>query len=529
MPSKANKILINIGNQKLQKQSSLYKDVVINLGNKIVTDEAYIFENDPIGFAYFLGIKELTAEQKQIMLSVRDRSTTNVQAAHGVGKSHVAAIIALWWVFSVGGRCVTTAPTARQVKEVLWSEIRSHYDANKHKLGGRRGELFVNKTVKARATGFTARDNCTDAFQGVHDVKLLVIEDEANGISPAIDDGASSLVTGVENRILRIGNPTSAGTPFHKSCMLSHIRIPAWNHPNVAWAYQQCPDGVYRLVPAIAQNICQDDKDEPVKPQKDWPPEYPRDRIPGAVSISWIEKHRIKKGEQSPFFISRVNAYFPEDNTSSLIPRSWFIRARARYDADPLKWDNLAHGKKWRFGLDVGDGGDAHALAAWHGPVLYFVRNYPTLGDGEDTIRAAALAKKELDKKKNAIVSVDRAGVGAGTYGKLCSDGYRISSIGVHWGEQAKDKEQFLNLKAEDAWILREAFENEEVAIAPLGNLEDEVIDDLASTWYQLTANDKTRVEDKKKTKERLGRSPNCGDAVILGYRYRQTVSDMWT
>jgi hypothetical protein len=529
MSSKASKKLNNIGQKKLQESTPLYKYAKASIDSKNNASLAIDFDGKPIEFAYWLGVEYLTAEQKQILLSVRDRQTTNVQACHGSGKSFISAILALYFVFCRQGLCISTAPTERQVKEILWKEIRNLYDKNKRKLGGNRGELFVKKSELAYGFGFTARANSTDGFQGIHSDKLLAIIDESCGVSEPIDDGASSCVTGSSNRILRIGNPTSAGTPFHKACLLNNIRVPAWTHPNVSWAYSQCLDGVYRLVPEIAQVILTQDKDEPVKPQKDWPPEYPRDRIPGAVSISWIEKHRIKKGEQSPFFISRINAYFPEDNTSSLIPRSWFLRARARYDADPLKWDNLAHGKKWRFGLDVGDGGDPHAIAGWHGPVLYFVRNHPTLGDGEDTIRAAAIAKKELDKKKNGIVSVDRAGVGAGTFGKLCSDGYRLSAVGVHWGEQAKDKEQFLNLKAEDAWLLREALENNEVAIAPLGNIEDEVMDDLANTWYELTANDKTRVEDKKKAKLRLGRSPNCGDAVILGFRDRRTISDMWT
>ncbi|WP_414581598.1 hypothetical protein [Scytonema sp. PCC 10023] len=38
-----------------------------------------------------------------------------------------------------------------------------------------------------------------------------------------------------------------------------------------------------------------------------------RNRIPGAVSVTWIEDVRIKKGENLPFWLSRVEAQFPTD------------------------------------------------------------------------------------------------------------------------------------------------------------------------------------------------------------------------
>lgn len=45
------------------------------------------FADDPIGFAHWLGVELLTDEQRKILLSIRDRTVTNVQAAHGVGKA----------------------------------------------------------------------------------------------------------------------------------------------------------------------------------------------------------------------------------------------------------------------------------------------------------------------------------------------------------------------------------------------------------------------------------------------------------
>ena len=58
------------------------------------------FAADPVGLIrYVEPDRVLTPEQVQILESVRDRKTTNVQAAHGVGKTWIAGWIVMWYVF----------------------------------------------------------------------------------------------------------------------------------------------------------------------------------------------------------------------------------------------------------------------------------------------------------------------------------------------------------------------------------------------------------------------------------------------
>lgn len=472
----------------------------------------------------------LTAEQRQICESLRDDRETNVQASHGCGKTFLAACLVLWWVLAVGGMAITTAPTKRQVIELLWGEIR-----RTHKRLDLPGELIQTKltlTEEARAFGFTASDTNSNAFQGVHHPRLLVIEDEACGISQDIDEGASSCATGAQNRFLRIGNPIEPGGAFEKACKQKHIRIPVWNHPNVAWAYEQQEDGVHRLKPAVRAQIIGEDGE--VLPPDQWPDSCPRDVIPGAVSITWIEEARAKYGEGSAYWQSRVEGLFPEDSTQSIVPRTWFMAARARYDADPEYWKKQAIAHSFRLGLDVGDGADSHALAQWQGPLLWSARSIPTKGDQQDVTRAAGMAIAVLkdiktrsvaaqlnrlnpDNPHQGSVTVDRGGVGAGAHALLKEQGH--PSTGVHWGESARDSAQFLNAKAEDYWTLREACRKNEIAIAPLGQYEDELMEDLAGTYWEMTSVGKIKIEDKAKTRKRLKRSPDLGDAVALGFR----------
>ncbi len=468
------------------------------------------YKGDPIGFIEeFLG-ETLTDEQKQVAISVRDNRETNVQAAHSVGKSHLCSRLCLFFIYCEGGMVITTAPTARQVNQIIWGEIRRiHIKKN---LPGELGKTFLRVSEDSRGFGFTA--SSSNGFQGIHKDKLLVIEDEACGISQEIDDGASSCATGSDNRLMRVGNPLQGGGAFEKSCKRSHIRIPVWQHPNVKWAYAVHSDGIHRLKPEVAASILAGNGE--VLPQTQWQEWCPRDVISGAVSIQWIEEARAKYGEGSAYWQSRVEGFFPEDSTQSIVPRSWFLAARARYDSDPRFWDEQAAAHAHRHGLDVGDGGDDHAHARWRGSVLYAVRAMPTKGDQEDVTRAGGMAIQAL-KDHPGFMHIDRGGCGAGVPGMVKEQG--LKAHGIHWGEGAKDSSQFPNSKAEDFWTLREAFRTNEVAIAPLGEYEDMAMEDLSGVYWELMSTGKTRIEDKAKTRKRLHRSPNVGDAIVIGFR----------
>ena len=469
------------------------------------------YATDPVKFIEAELGETLTPSQKDIALSVLHNRETNIQAAHGVGKSHLSSRLAIWQIFCNGGMVITTAPTKRQVVEILWGEIRKTH--GKLKLSGDIGQTFLRLSEQARGFGFTS--STSNGFQGIHHDRLLVIQDEACGISTEIDEGASSCATGAANRLLRIGNPIESGGSFEKACKRSHIRIPVWEHPNVAWAYEQHLDGVHRLKPDVAAAIL--DAKGVVKPPSQWADWCPQDQIPGAVSVSWIEDARSKYGEGSAYWQSRVEGFFPEDAGSSIIPRSYFLAARARYDDNPEHWDNLAAQHESRHGFDVGDGQDDHAWSRWRGAVLYNVECYPTKGDREDVTRGTGIAKRHLNEFGGSI-NVDRLGVGAGMLASLLEQG--CDAHGVAWSESAADPAQFQNSKAEDFWKLREAFRTGEVAIAPLGDIEEMVMEDLAGTYYEETSTGKIRIEDKqKKTRKRLHRSPNAGDAVCLGFR----------
>jgi hypothetical protein len=508
------------------KASIEYRDAI----SKSLIDYSSYADN-PVGFAYeVLGVNYLTDDQKNILESIRHNKVSNIQACHGIGKSHLmGAVLVPYWVFAMKGLCITTAPTFRQVKQVLWSEVRRSHSYIKNKIGGICGEMFLKLTEDSRAFGFTSRDG--NSFQGIHADHLLLIEDEACGISQEIDESAEACIVGRNNRIVRVGNPTADGTPFAKACKRSHIRIPAWTHPNVAWAYRQDADGIHRIKEELRH--CLLDKDGHILDRDKWGEpavtamqtyleSIKAIEIKGAISVEWIENVRDKHGESSAYWESRVEARFPLDAGQSIIPRRYFLMARVKFDnLTTEEWNKKLISQPSRYGLDVGDGGDPHALSRWQGSVLWSVRSQATLGDEKDAHRAAAMVVKESKTFGNGSVAVDNVGVGAGALSILHEEGY--PSQGFRWGSTStvKDKERFANLKAEQFWTLREAMEKGEIAIAPLGDYEDELMEDFASTYYEETVTGKVRIEEKPKTRARLGRSPDLGDAAVYGYHAR--------
>lgn len=462
------------------------------------------YKADPIGFIENELRYVLTDKQKQIVESVWYNRKTNVPAAHGQGKTFIAACIVLAWLYIMRGKVITTAPTARQVKLLLWAEIRKAWPRGKFAgRGPDMTQLIVDADVSAY--GFTADDTDENAFQGVHHERLLAVEDEASGITPAIDDGVSSCIAGEGNRILRIGNPTDPNSRFKLSCEAEgYIRIPAFDHPNVSWAYEGDD-----LKPEIKAQIMVGDT---VLPRDQWPEHLPAvDAIPGAISVEWIEDARNKHGVGSNYWKSRVLAQWPDDALDSIIPFSWFEAAIQRYTENTEYWESLATPFYNRHGLDVADGGDDHATSTWTGPVARNAIAYPTKGDMFDVSRAAQIGIKLTEDGGHCVV--DNTGVGAGALAEMAG---KTRATGMRFGESAGEPDLYGNLKAEGFWKLREAFRRKEIAVMPFDGWK-EVARELAAICY-IDTGKKIMIEPKKETKKKLGKSPDRADAFMMAF-----------
>lgn len=98
-------------------------------------------------------------------------------------------------------------------------------------------------------------------------------------------------------------------------------------------------------------------------------------------------------------------------------------------------------------------------------------------------------------------------------------------SFGSHPEEDPADRDDetvVRDIKTELFWVFRLACQNEEIAIAPLGDeIEDQIMEGFSKIYYDELRSGRTFIEDKKKTRERLGRSPDPEEAIVMGFSAR--------
>jgi len=249
--------------------------------------------------AFFL--KEILGDhawktQINIMESVRDHRVTAVPSCHSSGKSWIAGRIALWFLCChKNSKVITTAPTERQVKGVLWGEIHRAAKSATMPIGGDATAMMLKFEPDWWCWGFTAPDWDESRFQGFHAPHILVIVDEASGISSALMDQIDSLLAGGHARKLLIGNPVIAGCSFQRDCesvKVNTIPISAWDTPNF-------------LTFGITEQDMIDDTWQAKVAGKDMP-------HPELITPDWVSERLSLWGIDSGAWQSRIRGEFPE-------------------------------------------------------------------------------------------------------------------------------------------------------------------------------------------------------------------------
>src|SRR5437016_8108213 len=135
---------------------------------------------DPERFARQILGSSWWAKQREVAEAIAKHRRVAVKSANGVGKTYLAADLALWFLYSHRPSIViTTAPTARQVRTLLWEEIKRRFRGARIALPGK---ILTDKLEAA--DGWYAMGLATDEdvkFQGFHAENLLIIVDEASG------------------------------------------------------------------------------------------------------------------------------------------------------------------------------------------------------------------------------------------------------------------------------------------------------------------------------------------------------------
>lgn len=425
------------------------------------------FRDDPAFFHQEVLGHEPWGKQLEISLSIRDHRNTAIRSNNGSGKTYHMAREALRFLYAYGPNAVVinTAPTWTQVENQFWRNLRDAYQKARYPLGGNllKTKLDIDETWFA--IGIANDEHNMEGFQGWHAEAMLVIFDEASGISPKIYEAALGAMAGGHTvRFVLIGNPTQNSGPFYdafKDPTFNKIHISAFDTPNVK---------------AKAQVV------------------------PGLVTHEFVEEVRAKYGEDSDVYRVRVLGEFPHRASDTLISIDLIERAFGA-DRELINQDDEAIGlDPARFGDD--DSAFVHRKGNT-AKVLEVV-------NGNDTMQLAGKAARYLREHPEAVLYIDVIGLGAGIFDRLREQpaiAHRV--FGVNSAGKARDDAEYINIRVE-SWANVRDWLRDAVLEKHEGFYE------LAQPKYKITSAGKIQLESKEDMKKRGVASPNIGDALAL-------------
>lgn len=467
------------------------------------------WQTDPVAFARERLRFDPTDDQAAVLLSVLSNRRTFAKAGNGVGKTTVASVVVCWWLECFeGSQVITSAPTYKQVADLLWKEVRIRHAEAAPPL---RGKVLPKEprwdiSHDHFAVGKTAQDE--EGFKGSHSTGgLLIVLDEGPGCPPWMYAAANTMMTGAADRLLTIGNPTVTSGPFHDAfhsaaSLNSLLTLSVRTHPNIEaqlaaiglnWEeYRETPPGVLRLP---------DDLPVPV---------------PGAVTLYKVEDDKVTLGVGSPGWAAVVEGDFPSAGDRALIDLGWLDRARIGAAPSPAaalpsrlslpqgKWAGLDVA---RFGSDrsvlvLMDGQRVDRVEAWKGAELSH-----TAGRALQVIRAGY------------TLNFDEGGLGAAITSHLKEHGVKIGAEAhpINAGERAKDPDHFPKMR-DQLWC--DAADLLRAGVVDLSPLDEHsyrlLLGELTAVQYELDSAGRRKVESKDQMRKRAGRSPDVADAFNL-------------
>jgi len=435
------------------------------------------FMNEVLNF--FPWTCEDADDQLDIVYAIRDHSKVSVRSGNGIGKTAIAARIAIWFLTCFYKSIViTTAPTTRQVEKLLWGEIREAYKTSNIPLGGELLTTQIRKEDKWYALGFSTDEK--EKFQGYHAPYILVIVDEASGMAEPIFEAIEGLLTTENAKVLLISNPTNPTSYFGRTHLHPReskewmkLHIDCYNSPNVRAGRQVIPE------------LC---------------------------SYKWPDRKRKSWGEYNPFFKVRVLGEFPETGEDCLIPYHMVHSALER-TSHPAGSKVLA--------IDVARFGDDKSVIGRLHENQFRILKKIFKQDGVYVANQVVRELKEPGNDDIERIKVDVIGWGAGCYDELIrkkKDGtdeekailkqIKLDSINVSEKPRGKGVKDYGNLRAQAAFSLRKNFEE------GLADIDDEELGvQLANIRYKFQGG-KYFLEDKKDFKARLGASIGSPDEL---------------
>jgi hypothetical protein len=202
------------------------------------------------------------------------------------------------------------------------------------------------------------------------------------------------------------------------------------------------------------------------------------------------------------------------DNAYQVIPTAWVLAAMAR-------WTKTGHDHLLTVGCDSAHGGRDKTVLAYRDQTgIYRLDKHKgvTTPDSQSVVALLVIA---LENGGGCIIDA----MPPGAYDLAKGLDLPIEAVNFGGASTETDRSRqfrFVNKRAEMYWRVREALDPGSPG-QPIALPDDqELLGDLTAPRWKPEVRG-IAIEDKDDIKKRLGRSPDCGDAVVLAFQRRRT------
>ena len=415
---------------------------------------------------------ELTDGQAEIFKAVYESSYKRVavRAITQYGKSDVASQAIILRMVDTRERVLIIAPSIKQTRIIMGYVIEHffdheyltkmiQYEGSLERLRQERSKLRITTKNGSEIMVLTAdADTIKKEGKGLMGFgATIVLSDESSLIPDIMYSKVLRMVGGTKGKIVKLGNP------FERNHFYRSFKSPRYH--KIVIDYRQ----------ALKE---------------------------GRITQDFLDEARDEMSDLD--YLIFYECQFPEGGAEdALIPLDWLEIAKEQ---------DLPEGEYEQAGLDVARfGRDKTVYIRRKGGKVVDIRETEKM----DTMQVVGWVRGF--HPKDVMLAIDVVGIGSGVYDRLEELEYDVTPVNV--GEAANDNEKFFNKRAELYWKLRKLFRPDKNGKSEISIPDDsELIKQLSELRFNYSSERKIRIEAKDKMKERLGKSPDKADALMLAF-----------
>lgn len=448
-------------------------------------DALEVYYDDPAAFLEDLLGMKCDDWQDEVAADVAAYPKVAVKSGQGVGKTALEAGLIIWFLICRPySKIIATAPTMQQLYNVLWAEIKKWLDSSLIQ------ELLVWTKTKVYVEGdserwFAIAKTATkpESMQGFHEDHMLIVVDEASGVTDPIMEALLGTLTGWDNKLLLMGNPNRIEGVFYD-------------------AFNKDRDK-YRTHTVSSRNSGRTSKD----------------------TIAMLES---KYGKDSDVCRVRIDGQFPKGALDSFISLETVELACSKENR--INQSDIESAKMLHIGVDVARfGDDKTVITPRISAKVYEFRKYSkkdTMETAGNVIRCCKDYMARFQHIRKCMIKVDDSGVGGGVTDRLKEvireEKLPYTVIPVNNGDSATDGYYF-NLGSQIWGNIKELLESNfsnNLQGKPDVQIElphdEEMIKQLSVRKYHMTSKGKIQLESKEEMKKRGLKSPDTADSLTL-------------